>query len=251
MTPRSTENTLRTAVAQHVAEQQQLVQQSSDRTDGLICEMASKTSAGFEQLQSQVEQRNRELVESLSGVQKEVAAQAAAQAKEMADVAGKLTGGNAQLVGFCCCPHFGKKLVFLPIGEGAFRCGYWLRGEPSVRHAFFPLWLENDAMPAICLHGGGLDDGEDVDALWACGQVNLGEVWPFGHCLIAHWFASSPPPLVWCTCIHLLLVHARKGITSPRLPPRPSFFHPQLLRGLARSSADAMDACIFSTMDEE
>ena len=48
--------------------------------------------------------------------------------------------------------------------------------------AFFPLWMKNDSMPASCLHGEGLGDRENVGALWACGQMNPGGVWPFGHC---------------------------------------------------------------------
>ena len=34
-------------------------------------------------------------------------------------------------------------------------------------------------MPALLLGGGGLGDKENGCALWACGQMDPGEVWPF------------------------------------------------------------------------
>ena len=39
----------------------------------------------------------------------------------------------------------------------------------------------NDSMPAAFLDGGGVADKENGGALWACGQTDLGDVWPFGH----------------------------------------------------------------------
>ena len=41
--------------------------------------------------------------------------------------------------------------------------------------------VENDSIPALFFGGGGLGDKENGGALRACGQMNLGEVWPFGH----------------------------------------------------------------------
>ena len=38
-------------------------------------------------------------------------------------------------------------------------------------------------MPAVFLICGDLGDNEHGGALWACGQMDLREVWPFGHLL--------------------------------------------------------------------
>ena len=44
--------------------------------------------------------------------------------------------------------------------------------------------VENDSMPALFLDGGGLGGKENGGALWACGQMDLGEVWPCVRALI-------------------------------------------------------------------
>ena len=41
--------------------------------------------------------------------------------------------------------------------------------------------VENDSMPALFLSGGGLGGKEIGAAVWACGQMDLGEIWPLGN----------------------------------------------------------------------
>ena len=56
-----------------------------------------------------------------------------------------------------------------------------IRSGPDGIHTFFPLWMKNDSMPALFKDGGDLGDRENGDTLWACGQMDLGEIWPFRH----------------------------------------------------------------------